>query len=510
MSIIITHFINQRYNEEVMNYIIIYFIYKLIITSYQNYKTYKPKINDEDKNYLMNMFNILSQYLVDNISKMSNNYLIKAVDCIYISCFYNIYLKFLDNNVIFNISEKLFKDTNLIFNMVGSNNNSQKELYLKYLYMTFSIIKNIGAENSNLLFEFVNKNDPNPNNTINGKNITYFETIKNNIIIIINNYSENTPNFDSNIINSVILLCTAMIKYLKEKTSHFFSIFSELISLIGQKNPSNIKEIDLKISLYKNILAYCKTCPMYSEITDKCIAELNIINAKFNYVKSDDDYVLLCRKICEFILLYFPDFSDKFYKICDKNNNINSIFFYSFNEIINAYEKNDNEEYNYLFCSLIKSLCDNNYIFNGFLKGNIIRLTSAIIMHLKNFKSGKNNCIPLYFMILKYFCSGSQKEFINAINRIFNNDKDIYITIMTYFENINYTDYNKLELDIKKSNISFIKELGELFYAVDTKKNEFVHKYISFIDRLKKTNFKGLKFDGNCEVNSTRIEIIHK
>ena len=510
MSIIISHLINQRYNKEEMNYIIIYFIYKLIITSYQNYKTNKPQMNEEDKNYLMNIFNILSQYLVDNISRMSNNYLIKMIDCIYISCFYNIYLKFLDNNVIDNISEKLFKDTNLIFNMAGSASNNQNILYMKYLYMIFSIIKNIGAENTDLLFEFYNKIDQNPNNTNVANNITYFESIKNNIIIIIRNCSENSKNFDSNIINSVILLCNIMIKNLKEKTSHYYNIFSELISLIRQLNPSNIKEIDLTISLYKNILNYCKNSPIYYEIIDKCIPELNIMNSKFNYVKKDDDYVLLCRKICEFILLYFPGFSDKFNKICDQNNNINSIFFYSFNEIINAYEKNDNEEYNYLFCTLIKSLCANNYIFNGFLKGNIIRLTTAIIMHLKHFKSGINNCIPLYFMILKYFCSGAKKEFVNAINRIFNDDKDIYITIMTYLESINYYDYNNLEFGIKKSNIAFIKELGELFYAVDTKKNEFVHKYMAFVDKLKKSNFEGLKFDGNCEVCSTRIELIHK
>ena len=511
VSKIITHLIRQQYKDEVMNFLIIVFINKLIATSYQNFKNNNPKVCEEDKNYLMDVFNVLSQNLVDNITKMPNNYLIKMIDCIFISCFYNIYLKFLDTNVLYNISEKLFKDANIIFNMAFNARDNKIELYMKYLYIIFSIVKNIGTEKAQLLFELYNQKDPNPNKVNdNNNNVTYFDNINNNIIKIINNCSENAQNFDNNVINSVILLCNAMIKPLKGKTSNYYTIFSNILLLIRQLNPSNIKELDLAISLYKNILTYCKNTPIFTEISDKCITELNIINSKFNYVKKEDDYALLCKKICDFILIYFPDFSDKFNKICDKDNNINSIFFFSFNELINAYEKNDNEDYNYSFCNLIKSLCDNNYIFNGFIKGNIIRLTTALIAHLKDFKSGINNCIPLYFMILKYFCSGAQKEFLCSLNRIFNDDKDIIISIMTYLQNINYHDYNKLEYEIKKSNIAFIKELGELFYAVDTKKNEFVHKYMAFVDNLKKSNHKGLKFDGNCEVTSTRIEIIRK
>ena len=60
LNIIITHLIKQQYSDEVMNFIIIFFIKKLIATSYENFKINNPKINEEDKNCLMNIFNILN------------------------------------------------------------------------------------------------------------------------------------------------------------------------------------------------------------------------------------------------------------------------------------------------------------------------------------------------------------------------------------------------------------------------------------------------------------------
>ena len=115
----------------------------------------------------MNIFNILSQHLIDNLFQSSYKYLMKLIDSIFVSCFFNIYIGNLSNNVLFNISEKLFNDANKIFNMSSVQNNNKNELYMKYIYIVFSIIKNIGKENTCLLLELYNKIDPRPN-IING------------------------------------------------------------------------------------------------------------------------------------------------------------------------------------------------------------------------------------------------------------------------------------------------------------------------------------------------------
>ena len=516
MDLIIENLLNQKYSEEKMNLIIINIIYKLITTSYQTCKNNNKANtnNEEDKNNLMNIFNILSQYLIDNITKISYNYLLKLIDSIFASCFYNVYLGYLSNDVIYNISGKLFKDANQLFNMaVNSNNNAKNELYMKYIHMVLSIIKNLGNENGELLIGLYNKIDTNPNNiniSNNNNNITYFENIKNNITIIINDCSENSQNFDNIIINSVILLCNAMIKQLKEKTSTYYYIFSNIISTIRKLNPANISEIDLTIILYKNILNYCKNSPIYTEVSEICFDTLNILNSKFKYAKKDDDKVSLSIKICEFILLYFPNFSQNFIQICDKHHNYNSQFVYSFNELINTFENNDNEDYNYAFSNLIKTFCENKIIFIGFIKDFVIRLTTAFINHLQYFKTENYKSIPYYFMIFKHFWTEAKDEFQSSLKRIFNNNNEIIYAIGMYLDNINYINYKNLEIKIQNYNKSFIKELGELLYAVDSKKKDFISKYLKILDELKRNERKGYKFDGNCEKASAHITIIHK
>ena len=78
-----------------------------------------------------------------------------------------------------------------------------------------------------------------------------------------------------------------------------------------------------------------------------------------------------------------------------------------------------------------------------------------------------------------------------------------------YLENINYTNYNNLEIKVKNYNKSFIKELGDLLYAIDIKKSEFINKYPRFIDEMKKEERK-LNYDTNCEKSITHISLIHK
>ena len=172
--------------------------------------------------------------------------------------------------------------------------------------MVFSILKNISNENNELLLELYSNKDQNPNNvnSSNNNSISYIDNIQNNIIIIINDCSENSQNFDQNTINSIINLYNIMIKPLKEKTKEYYETISNIISTIRKLNPSNIKEIELTITLYKNILNYCKTSSISFEIFEKCFDVQNITNQKFSIVKKDEDKLLLSIKICEFILIF--------------------------------------------------------------------------------------------------------------------------------------------------------------------------------------------------------------
>lgn len=300
-----------------------------------------------------------------------------------------------------------------------------------------------------------------------------------------------------------------MIKPLKEKTKEYYETISNIISTIRKLNPSNIKEIELTITLYKNILNYCKTSLISFEIFEKCFDVLNITNQKFSYVKKDEDKLLLSIKICEFILLYFPNYSNIFEQTCNKPTQQNSIFSYLFNELINVFESNSSEEFNYIFSTLIKCFCENDKLFNGFIKDYVIRLTTAFISHLQIFKNDINRSIPYYFMIFKYFYSGAKEMFYNSLKRIFVNNNEIIYVIGMYLENINYTNYNNLEIKVKNYNKSFIKELGDLLYAIDIKKSEFINKYLRFIDEMKKEERK-LNYDTNCEKSISHISLIHK
>ena len=114
-------FLEQNDAQDKMNLVYINFIYKLIVTSYQTCKNNSNKnekgISLEDKNDLTNLFNILSQKLLGDISQMSDNYLLKLIDSLFSSCFFNVYLDIFSNDVIFNIAEKFFKDANQIYNL---------------------------------------------------------------------------------------------------------------------------------------------------------------------------------------------------------------------------------------------------------------------------------------------------------------------------------------------------------------------------------------------------------
>ncbi len=135
----------------------------------------------------------------------------------------------------------------------------------------------------------------------------------------------------------------------------------------------------------------------------------------------------------------------------------------------------------------------------------VIRITTALISHLQNFKSEANKCAPNYFIILKKFSLCDKEAFMNSLKRNFNNDQQIIFVIMKYLDFVNFQNYNKIENAIKNYNKSFIKDMGELKYAIEQKKVDFVSKYMKIVDG------KGGINQGNNsrEVNTFQISFFH-
>ena len=100
---------------------------------------------------------------------------------------------------------------------------------------------------------------------------------------------------------------------------------------------------------------------------------------------------------------------------------------------------------------------------------------------------------------------------MNSLKRCFNDDQQIIFVISKYLDFVQFENYDKLEIMIKNYNKSFIKELGELQYALDKKKVEFVSKYLKIVDEIGKRNVSGIDCGNNSsEVNKYNISIIRK
>ena len=166
---IITKLIQQNYREEEMNLIIINYIYKLMSTAFQVYKLDNNTrlYYEEDKVNLLNIFNLLSDYLIKSLSIKSYDYLMRIIDALFSSCFYNIHLGLIKNDDVFNIWEKIFNYSNALFNTNSAGNyNNKKEIYIKYLYILYWVIKNIHLENCELLYELYSKINIDNNNFV--------------------------------------------------------------------------------------------------------------------------------------------------------------------------------------------------------------------------------------------------------------------------------------------------------------------------------------------------------
>jgi len=479
-------------NCEVLNDINIILINRLCLYSYQNYKLSEDDnpltVNNKDLN---NIFNILSKFLLDNFQLLNHFYLSKLVDAFYSSLFYNIKLNVINQDSIYTATEKLITEANQLYNQ----NNITINNLLKYIYILWVIIKNIGNESKDILFNLLNKADP-----FYKESQSYLTLIQNNIINIIN--SNNNGNFNESIMDAIIILNTTLISFLKEKSSQHFDYFNKIISLVVSLNPKYIKIYSLTYSLYSQIFCFNSGSEVFNTISKIGFDILNSMNAIYGNLKDDNEKVLLASNQTEIILLYIQ-------KSTDFINNLNlktDIFMQSLNNIINLFDKSNNRNFAINFTNLMNLIVDlslNNNTIGNLLKENFVeKITKTIINNIQYFEKYNFICIQNCFNIFKNLVGTPMKEkFCLGLNDVYN-DKEL---ILIFVKFINYLKNNKnmRKNEMDKKIREFFKDLSELCYAMNKKRNEFIKKYEDIMNNniTNEENMRSIKVNLNSEIH---------
>lgn len=477
---------------EILNNINIILINRLCLYSYQNYKLSEDdnplSVNNKDLN---NLFNLLSKFLLDNLQTLNHFYLSKLVDAFYSSLFYNIKLNVINQDSIYSATEKLLTEVNQLYNQSNITINN----LLKYIYLLWVIIKNIGIENKDALFNLLNKADP-----FYKESQSYLTMIQNNIINIIN--SSNNGNFNENIMDAIIILNTTLIAILKEKVSQHFDYFNKIISLIVSINQKYIRIYSLTYSLYSQIFCFNSGSEVFNNISKIGFDILNSMNSIYANLKDDNEKVLLASNQTEFMLLYFQ-------KSTDFINNLNlkmEIFIQSLNNIINLFDKSNQRNFAINFTSLIKLIVDlslkNNMIGNVLSENFVEKITKIIINNIQYFEKFNFICIQNCYNIFSNLVGTPMEEkFCAGLNDIYN-DKELISIILKF---INYLKNNK---DMRKNEMDkkireFFKDLSELCYAMYQKRNEFIKKYDDIMNTIivNEENMRSIKVNLNSEIH---------
>ena len=427
---------------EILNNINIILINRLCLYSYQNYKLSEDdnplSVNNKDLN---NLFNLLSKFLLGNLQTLNHFYLSKLVDAFYSSLFYNIKLNVINQDSIYSATEKLLTEVNQLYNQSNITINN----LLKYIYLIWVIIKNIGSENKDALFNLLNKADP-----FYKESQSYLTMIQNNIINIIN--SNNNGNFNESIMDAIIILNTTLIAILKEKVSQHFDYFNKIISLIVSLNQKYIRIYSLTYSLYSQIFSFNSGSEVFNNISKIGFDILNSMNSIYANLKDDNEKILLASNQTEFMLLYFQ-------KSTDFINNLNlkmEIFIQSLNNIINLFDKSNQRNFAINFTSLIKLIVDlslNNSMIGNVLYENLVE--KIIINNVQYFEKFNFICIQNCFNIFSNLVGTPMEEkFCAGLNDIYN-DKELISIILKF---INYLKNNK---DMRKNEMD--KKIREFF-----------------------------------------------
>ncbi len=85
------------------------------------------------RTFIIQLLKIAYEIRKNNNHAIENNtFLIKLIDSVFISAYFNIYSNYLQFNVIYNIADKLFQEANQILNIAYKSNNNN-ELIMKYI-----------------------------------------------------------------------------------------------------------------------------------------------------------------------------------------------------------------------------------------------------------------------------------------------------------------------------------------------------------------------------------------
>ena len=480
-------------NCEAINNIIIILINKLILTSYQ---CFKMKDEDDisttnngniiDKNALNNIFDTLSGFLLNNFDKLNHLFLYKIIDAFYNSLFHNVALNINSAESIYTVSEKLMKDANKIYSSANTDNDNIN----KYIFIFWSIIKNIGKENKDVLLNLLNKVDPSYT-----PSQSYLTNMQNNILKIINT----NINTNINIIDSVNLLNNSLISILKEKAVDYYDYFNQIISLIVPLREKYVKIFSLTLNLYTQIFTYNQNTEKYNLISKMGFDIMNLMNNMYNNIKNEDEIIFLANKQVEFLLLYIQ-------KCPYFLNNLNQeIFIQSINNILAIFDKTNQKEFSINFMNYIKVLFDlaiNNNGFMNLIKDNFAEKTIKIIInHIQYFDPAYIKCAQNSFDILSN-CVGSplEEKLCTALNNIYN-DQELVGIIVKYIGFLKNSKNLKKYIIVKKIK-EFISDLSQLYYAMSKKRNEFVKKYESEINNgiVDEEKMRTVKIDPNSKI----------
>ena len=486
LNLTVNNLITLGTKSEKLNQVIIILINKLILSSYQSYKLnyddpdFIQKINP-DKNIIENIFNILSNYLMEKLLILNHTFLYKLIDAFYHSLFYTVALNINNINSINEASEKLIKEANQI---LYSNNNNEN--IIKYIFIIWCIIKNIGKENKDILFNLLFKG--------NREQETYLINIQNNILKII---ESNNNNFSNKVIDNVINLNNTFISFFADKTIQYFDYFNQIISLILSMNQKYPKIFSLTLNLYNQIMIYNNNTDKYNNISKIGFDVLNSINSIYNNLKKDDEIIYLANKQTEFFNLYIQKSS---YFVNNINNN--EVFIKSFDNILNIFDKSNHKDFTINLINLIKLLIDfssNNNIFQNILKEKFFeKIIKSIINHIQYFDSSYHKCVKNCFSIL-INCVNSifEENFYKVLNEIYDVQQisEIIIKYLKSVKNNNMTS----KINDKKIK-EFLDDLKEIFFGTNKEKYDFIEKYGLEIDNISNAN-------GNIMNNTQTIRI---
>ena len=300
----------------------------------------------------------------------------------------------------------------------------------------------------------------------------------------------------------IIRLYTDFIRVLKKKNEEYFPFFNTVISTVLQTNPNNIRVFGLTYNLYIQIFKFCIGSNNYNDISKLGYEILNSMNNILKNIPIFNDKVYLVNLECEFILLFMnnsPDFT---------NNVKSEVFNTSLNEIINIYGKTSQNNLSKNFIDFIKKISNSNAtknIFLDYLQNHIENIVYTLIDHIKFVADNSTNIAQNSFEIFKNFMTFYEKQFIDALKKIFKEDELVQV-ICKILMQVQYEKFNSLQYNIRKKLEEFMQELSELRYAIDKNKKEFIEKYNSFdcnfsnVDNQNISKLQAVKINRNSDI----------